>query len=211
MQHPSATAVGMQVKNDPPCQARGRTRMRSASSRKTACEPEAHLTGTRIWLCLSFRFLWTAQPQIYAAAARVRNHNPATPMQNEERTCGYRPAPPERDRNDGFRQFRPWQIPRKRPSAGQSGLLGQIGNAGTPIRARSSRFRRILRVLVGAVVPEPTAKTSMKQGVEWPVRFQFHLPPVFRPSRSASLALPPSEGPEDDGAADDTTRPRCGP
>jgi hypothetical protein len=86
MQHPSATAVGMQVKNDPPCQARGRTGMRSASSRKTACGPEPRLTGTRFWLCSSFRFLWTAQLQIYATAGRVRNQNPATPKQNRKRT-----------------------------------------------------------------------------------------------------------------------------
>jgi len=32
-------------------------------------------------------------------------------------------------------------------------------------------------------------------------RFQFHLPPVFRPSRSASLSLPPREGHEENGAA----------
>lgn len=32
----------------------------------------------------------------------------------------------------------------------------------------------------------------MKQGVGLGWRFQFHPPPVFRPSRSASLALPPS-------------------
>jgi hypothetical protein len=32
----------MQVKNDPPCLARGRTRVSSASSRKTACRADAH-------------------------------------------------------------------------------------------------------------------------------------------------------------------------
>lgn len=31
--------------------------------------------------------------------------------------------------------------------------------------------------------------------------FQFHLPPVFRLSRSASLSLPPREGTEEIGAA----------
>lgn len=201
----------MQVTKHPRHKARGRDRVRSASSRKIACNPAPRLTGTRIWLCSFFRFLWTAQHQIYAAAARVRNHNPATPMQNEEGTCGYRRASPERDRNDGFRQFRPQQIPRNRPSAGHFGLPGQIGNAATPIRTRSSTCRCNLRVLMGAVAPEPTPENPMKQGVEWQVRFQFHLPPVFRPSRSASLALPPSEGPEDNGAADDTTRPRCDP
>ena len=110
-------------------------------------------------------------------------------MQNEEGTCGYRRASPERDRNDGFRQFRPQQIPRNRPSAGHFGLPGQIGNAATQIRTRSSTCRCNLRVLMGAVAPEPTPENPMKQGVEWQVRFQFHLPPVFRPSRSASLDI----------------------
>jgi hypothetical protein len=191
----------MQVTKHPRRKARGRDRVRSASSRKTACRPEPHLTGTRIWLCSSFRFLWTAQHQIYAAAARVRNHNPVTPMQNEERTCGYRRAPPERDRNDRFRQFRPRQIPRNWPSAGHFGLPGQIGNGGTSVRAGSSMRRRILRALVSTVVPEKPPKTSMKQGGEWQVRFQFHLPPVFRPSRSASLMQPLPVGCKANGAA----------
>ena len=49
-------------------------------------------------------------------------------------------------------------------------------------RSRSFRDRRQQR----------WQETSMKQGVELRWRFQFHPPPVFRPSRSASLALPPS-------------------
>jgi hypothetical protein len=42
MRHPSARAVGMQDTNDPPCRARGRTRVSSASSRKIACWPKPH-------------------------------------------------------------------------------------------------------------------------------------------------------------------------
>lgn len=53
-------------------------------------------------------------------------------------------------------------------------------------------------------------EASMKQGVEFGWRSQFHPPPVFRPSRSASLALPPSGGVGQNGAGNDTTKTKGG-
>ncbi|AGI67422.1 hypothetical protein OAN307_c17570 [Octadecabacter antarcticus 307] len=58
--------------------------------------------------------------------------------------------------------------------------------------------------VIGADPLPPSAKiteTAMKQGLELVGWFQFHLPPVFRPLRSASLSLPPREGHEETGAA----------
>ena len=46
-----------------------------------------------------------------------------------------------------------------------------------------------------------SAESPIKQGVELGDSGQFHLPPVFRSSRSASLEPPPAEGREANGAA----------
>lgn len=48
-----------------------------------------------------------------------------------------------------------------------------------------------------------SAESPIKQGVELGDSGQFHLPPVFRSSRSASLKPPPAEGREANGAADE--------
>lgn len=95
------------------------------------------MTGVRIRLHSSFRFLWTAQSLIYAPRRRARNHKPVMPASNKERTCGYRRAPAEPDRNAPFRQFRSPQKRRIHPKAGQTALPVGNGDARACIAARS--------------------------------------------------------------------------
>jgi hypothetical protein len=86
------------------------------------------------------------------------------------------------------------QIPRNRPSAGQCGLPERIRVSRRVITARTSMLRCIFLALAAAVVLRAAPCNPIKQGVELVRGFQFHLPPVFRPSRSASLAVPRQRG-----------------
>ena len=94
------------------------------------------------------------------------------------------------------------------PNAGQCGLSGWLGHVSLSDRCLR---RHVTGLVMGAAQSWQRFKlreSPIKHGVELTGGFQFHLPPVFRPPASASLNLPPSEGHEANGAADDTPPPR---
>ena len=113
----------------------------------------------------------------------------------------------EHDRNWSFRQFRPPQIPRNTPECRSM----RTARKDRPLSPCDRRLNpHASGPAIGAYSISPVVQSrenSMKQGAELMCGFQFHLPPVFRPSRSASLSLPRSEGREENGAADETTLP----
>ena len=166
MRHRSAKAVSARVTDDPSCRARGPTGRRACLRGKSPLGRSHTVPGTGIRLRSFFRFLWTAQPRIYAADRQAGNHKPVMLRPNKERTCGYRRASSEPDRNDQFRSFRSPQSRRIRLNAPQSALPGRRGDARAHLadgnRLGQSPGRR-LRAMVSA---DRGRKTPMEQGVE---------------------------------------------
>ncbi len=193
MRHHAAQAVGMRVtKPDAPGARVGLGAEHAFEENHLLVRAAPSWVRARDFFC--FRFCWTARRKFtlgqgaFEPREYVRFNLSQAVLTASCRTSV------KHDRNRHFRQFHPTQIPRNPRCVGQCSLPGRTSDNGRVIDAINSTPQGKRWALTKPLLRESVPETSIKQGVELRGALQFHLPPVFRPTRSASLALPPSEG-----------------
>lgn len=207
MRHPSAKAARTQVEK-PALQSTRADWVVSCSSRKFACATGQRPEGRWCLTAVVFSILVCCSRQNYSPQRRVGNQISVEFWRLQIVPIAHPPTSAEHDRIRPFRQFRFLQIPR---NTSERRSMRPVWMARPLSLCYLCMRRHVTGLVMGAAQSWQRFKlreSPVKHGVELTGGFQFHLPPVFRPPASASLNLPPAEGHEANGAADDTPQPR---